>query len=322
MNETIVLPLQHPTLFLHPFRSPFYSILMFGPPGTGKSHLARCIAGTVGAYFMSLSAADLLSKWTGESEKALSSLFREATELASRSVDAGEGRGVILFFDEIDAICSARADGESDGSRRMKTQFLVELTKLSTFMEESLQKFRASKTDSRFPCIFVIAATNLPWDLDPAVRRRFHQRVLVPLPDAAAIKSLLIRFLAIDAPRPGVVLSPAEVDSLADSLKTFSGSDVEMFCREVVMLPVRMLPTAPFFLPLQCGDDTLWVPLDTDAEGAIPRDELNTDSVVPNLAADSSHCAAVLQYFRASVGTADQERHDVFQQQCGTASSS
>jgi vacuolar protein-sorting-associated protein 4 len=160
LQEAVILPMRLPQLFVGK-RKPWKGILLYGPPGTGKSYLAKAVATEAGgSYFISVSSSDLVSKWQGQSERLVKALF----ELAR------EKQPCIIFVDEVDSLCSARSDTESESSRRIKTEFLVQMQGVGS--------------DNKG--ILVLGATNIPWQLDAAIRRRFERRIYIPLPDLAA----------------------------------------------------------------------------------------------------------------------------------------
>ena len=133
----------------------------------GKSHLAKAVATKTNCTFFSISSLDLISMWQGQSERLVKTLFEMARE--------SPGGRAVIFIDEIDSICSSRREGEDDSLRRVKTEFLVQMNDVG-------------KTDDN---VLVLGATNLPWELDWAIRWRFEARVYIPLPDAEARCAML-----------------------------------------------------------------------------------------------------------------------------------
>ena len=159
LQEAVILPMKFPQLFIGK-RKPWKGILLYGPPGTGKSYLAKACATETKGTFYSVSAANIVNKWMGESERLVKSLF----ELARSTKPS------VIFIDEIDSLMSNRSEGENDATRRIKTEFLVQMQGVG-------------KDDDG---ILVLGATNIPWDLDPAVRRRFQKKIYICLPDEPA----------------------------------------------------------------------------------------------------------------------------------------
>jgi len=159
------LPVRFPQLFTGK-REPWHGVLLYGPPGTGKSYLAKACATEADGTFFTISSSDLVSKWMGESEKLVRNLFEMAREKTP----------AVIFIDEVDSLCGTRGQsGESDASRRIKTEFLAQM--------DGVGRSRS--------LILVLAATNTPWDLDIAFRRRFEKRVYIPLPDVVARAQML-----------------------------------------------------------------------------------------------------------------------------------
>ncbi len=211
ISEAIILPMKHPELFIGKARRPWKGILLFGPPGCGKTYLSKAVASEVNATFYNVSAANIVSKWLGESEKLVKALF----DLARRSQPA------IIFMDELDAIGTARSGEDVGGERRMKTQLLVEIEGLG------------SKENER---ILVLAATNLPWQLDPALLSRFEKKLYVPLPDHEARKAIFQSHLQ------DIDLDPSvDLNELAELTEGYSGRDISILCREAAMTPIREL---------------------------------------------------------------------------------
>lgn len=172
LKEAVVYPFLRPDLFSG-LREPARGMLLFGPPGTGKTMLARAVATESKSTFFSVSASSLTSKWHGESEKLVRALFGLAKALAPS----------IIFVDEIDSLLSARSSGsEHEASRRSKTEFLVQWSDLQRAAAGREQTIREKK-EGDASRVLVLAATNMPWDIDEAARRRFVRRQYIPLPE-------------------------------------------------------------------------------------------------------------------------------------------
>ncbi|KAG2431772.1 hypothetical protein HXX76_009268 [Chlamydomonas incerta] len=213
LHEAVALPLVIPEFFTG-IREPWRGVLLHGPPGTGKTLLAKAVAGMVGGAFFSVSPSSLTSKWRGESEKLLATLF----ELARAHAPS------IIFFDEIDAVGSARgSEGEHEASRRFKAELLQQM--------DGMCSGRG---------VMLLAATNCPWDLDPALRRRLEKRVLIGLPDAAARLALLRLHL-----RSVSLAADVDLAAVAAACEGLSGADIRLLCREAAMAPLRRQLAAP-----------------------------------------------------------------------------
>lgn len=216
LKEAVILPIKFPQLFTGK-RKPWRGILLYGPPGTGKSYLAKAVATEADSTFFSISSSDLVSKWLGESEKLVRSLFDMARE----------AKPAIIFIDEIDSLCSSRSDSESESARRIKTEFLVQMNGVG------------NDTDG----ILVLAATNIPWALDSAIRRRFEKRIYIPLPEPPA----RAKMFEIHLGKTPNTLSKDDFRKLGEMTEGFSGSDISILVRDAMMQPVRAVQTATHF---------------------------------------------------------------------------
>ncbi|GMT12360.1 hypothetical protein PFISCL1PPCAC_3657, partial [Pristionchus fissidentatus] len=209
LKEIVVWPFLRPDIFKG-IRAPPKGVLLFGPPGTGKTMIGRCVASQCKATFFNISASSLTSKWVGEGEKLVRALFAVARlKLPS-----------VIFIDEIDSLLSARSESEHESSRRIKTEFLVQLDGVATSRDERL---------------LVLGATNRPYELDEAARRRFAKRLYVGLPEREARMAIVKRSLE------GVehAMTLAEYDEVADMTEGYSGADMHQLCAEAAMGPVR-----------------------------------------------------------------------------------
>ncbi|XP_011258442.1 spastin isoform X3 [Camponotus floridanus] len=211
LQEMVILPSLRPELFTG-LRTPARGLLLFGPPGNGKTLLARAVATQCHATFFSISAASLTSKYVGEGEKLVRALFAIARELQPS----------VIFIDEVDSLLSERKDNEHEASRRLKTEFLVEFDGLPCNPEER---------------VLVMAATNRPQELDEAALRRFTKRVYVTLPDLQTRIVLLQRLLA----KHNDPLTPEELNEMAVLTEGYSGSDLTGLAKDAALGPIREL---------------------------------------------------------------------------------
>lgn len=211
IKEIIIWPMLRPDIFVG-LRNPPKGLLLFGPPGTGKTMIGKCIAAQVNATFFSISASSLTSKWVGEGEKLVKALFEVAREMSPS----------IIFVDEIDSLLSQRQDNENDGSRKIKTEFLVQ--------------FDGAKVDDSQQ-ILLIGATNRPHEIDEAARRRLVKRIYVPLPTEderlEMIKQLISKY------KNNIFNDPTNNDKLVQLTEGYSGSDIFNLCREATFEPLR-----------------------------------------------------------------------------------
>lgn len=212
LKESVVIPIKYPQLFTG-LLSPWMGVLLYGPPGTGKTMLAKAVATECSTTFFNISASSIVSKYRGDSEKLVRVLFDLARYHAPSTI----------FLDEIDSIMSHRgsSDGmsEHEGSRRMKTELLIQMDGLA-------------KNDA---IVFVLAASNIPWELDSAMLRRLEKRIMVDLPDVRGRETMVRKLL----------VGPSFVDidpvAVAERTEKFSGADIRLLCKEVAMKPVRRI---------------------------------------------------------------------------------
>uniref|UniRef100_A0A8C4S1Y6 vesicle-fusing ATPase n=1 Tax=Erpetoichthys calabaricus TaxID=27687 RepID=A0A8C4S1Y6_ERPCA len=217
LKEAVILPIKFPHLFTGK-RTPWRGILLFGPPGTGKSYLAKAVATEANnSTFFSISSSDLVSKWLGESEKLVKNLFQLARE----------HKPSIIFIDEIDSLCGSRSENESEAARRIKTEFLVQMQGVGVDNEG----------------ILVLGATNIPWTLDSAIRRRFEKRIYIPLPEEHA-RSFMFKLHLGTTPTS---LNESDFHTLGKKTEGYSGADISIIVRDALMQPVRKVQSATHF---------------------------------------------------------------------------
>ena len=220
----IILPLRQPDLFKAYGKKAGGGILLYGPPGCGKTFLARATAGEVSAGFLAIGINDVLDMWIGQSEKNLHAIFEQARA----------HRPCVLFFDEVDALGANRTDMLKSGGRQIINQFLSELDGVQSDNEGLL----------------ILAATNAPWHLDPAFRRpgRFDRILFVPPPDLPA-RAAVLRLQLKGRPVDGV-----DFDGLARKTEGFSGADLKAIVDTAVEDKLRAAMKTGQMQPLRTGD--------------------------------------------------------------------
>lgn len=213
IRELVILPMLRPELF-QGIRSPGKGVLLFGPPGTGKSMIGKCVASQSQATFFSISASVLTSKWVGDGEKMVRALFAVARIL----------QPTVIFIDEIDSLLLQRNDQDHECSRRMKTEFLLQFDGMSAGEEDRL---------------LVIGATNRPEGLDEAARRRFTSRLYIPLPSKEARIRIITTILKQNESNVTSNLSNEDLDTIAQQTDGYSGADMANLTKEAAMVPLR-----------------------------------------------------------------------------------
>jgi len=234
LKEAVILPQKFPQLFTGE-RRPWSGILLYGPPGTGKSFLAKAVATEAESTFFSVSSSDLVSKWQGESQRLVRNLFEMAREKAPS----------IVFIDEVDSLVSSRSEGENNAQLQIKTEFLVQM--------DGVKKGGPTQR------VLVLGATNTPWSLDPAMRRRFEKRIYIPLPEDPSREEMF----RLNVGKTPNNLTDRDFKELARDSKGFSGADISIVVRTALMQPLKTAQRAEFFredadgmfIPIKLIDD-------------------------------------------------------------------
>ncbi|GLJ38246.1 hypothetical protein SUGI_0778610 [Cryptomeria japonica] len=212
LQELVMLPLKRPDLFKGGLLKPCKGILLFGPPGTGKTMLAKALATEAGANFINVSMSTITSKWFGEDEKNVRALFSLAAKISP----------TVIFVDEVDSMLGQRTRaGEHEAMRKIKNEFMSHWDGL------------LSKNGEH---VLVLAATNRPFDLDEAIIRRFERRIMVGLPNAENREKILRTILAKENIEEGF-----DFKHLATITEGFTGSDLKILCTTAAFRPVREL---------------------------------------------------------------------------------
>lgn len=294
LKEAVILPIEYPQFFTGE-RKAWSGFLLYGPPGTGKSFLAKAVATEAKSTFFSVSASTLLSKWMGESEKLVALLFTMAHEKAPS----------IIFIDEIDSLCGARGGaGEHETSRRIKNEILVRM-----------QGVDSSKREN----VLVMAATNLPYQLDQAIRRRFDRRIYIPLPESDARAKMFEKKIG-ETPHS---LQKEDFVYLGQKTDGFTGSDIAVIVKDVLFQPIRKVQDATHFCTVSQADGSHgYMPCSPGTEGAFEAtlrtlaDAGYAKNVIPPLITCNDF-ERVLSRTRPTVSTSDLEIYEEYTKEFG-----
>jgi vacuolar protein-sorting-associated protein 4 len=292
--EAIVLPQKLPHLY-KTGTIPWKGILFYGPPGTGKSILAEATAGEIpNATLFSVSVADLVSQKFGESEQKIRTLFEKARM----------NKPSIIFIDEIESLISDRGQGHSEESQRMISEFLCQLDGVGVDNSN----------------VLFIGATNIPWRIDSAMRRRFEKRIYLPLPSSDLRKDLIKKKLKGHRH----VIEEDGFSRIALQTHGFSGADLIRLVNDALMGPVRSVMTATSFTRGTAFDKygneqtSVWIACENNEYHCVPArwNELKSDEIGLT-AVSERHFEASLQTVKASISKAELQPYEDWTNQFG-----
>ncbi|KAI7777785.1 Vacuolar protein sorting-associated protein 4 [Diaporthe eres] len=291
LKEAVLLPIKFPQMF-QGNRKPWKGILLYGPPGTGKSYLAKALATEAKSTFFSVSSSDLVSKWMGESERLVKQLFNMARE----------NKPSIIFIDEVDALCGPRGEGESEASRRIKTEMLVQMDGVGK--------------DSTG--VLVLGATNIPWQLDAAIRRRFQRRVHISLPDISA-RTTMFKIAVGDTKTS---LKSEDYRELAKLSEGYSGSDIAVAVQDALMQPVRKIQQATHFKKVDLDGEPRVTPCSPGEPDAMEMtwEQVDTDQLLEPIV-DFKDFVKSVKSSRPTVSQEDLKRNSEWTHEFGSEGS-
>ena len=280
LSESISLPISHSSLFRHFNLTSSSSTLLYGPPGCGKTALARCVASTYGLSFVSVKGPELLQSYLGESEKAVRDVFGKARAASP----------CVLFLDELDAIAIRRGAGNDATVDRVINQLLIEMDGAHTHSQSAPS---SGSSSSPQPLLFLLAATNRPELLDPAILRpgRFDQLLYVPLPSTGERVDIMKACMR-DTPVGGDVMDEERVSGWSERMAGYSGADIANVFNGARRLAVRN---------------------ELSKRAAVSQDDKTAAAAMDGVVT-VEHIEQSLAGSRASVNEADLMRYDYFQQ--------
>lgn len=294
LKQAVIMPTMFPHMFTGK-REPWKGILLYGPPGTGKSYLAKALATEANAAFFSISSSDIMSKWQGESAKHVKQLFQMAKE----------NNPSIIFIDEIDSLASARGDNDNESSKRVKTELLIQM----------------NGVDKDTTGILVLGATNMPWSLDPAVRRRFEKRIYISLPCKEARLRLFKLHLG-DTPHS---LTESDFHELVEKTEEYSGSDIASVVKTALYKPIDMVQCATAYKKITAPDRNdsskmrqYWTPCEPNDPDAIEAtwENINGNDVIEPIITKDHFLQSLIDTPK-SVSVADCVKHETWTREFG-----